>query len=256
MSDELTAAVEENLLQALDVWARASAGGEVCQEEGFLLASSRVPIRSFNNVLLTRTPVNSRALHSQIKAYFERRGVPFRLRVREAIAASADEVLVECGLRRKGGIPSLVLAPVSGERGAIAPLEIRRVADRQTLRQHVEVVAAGFDWSPDMLSQVFSEALLHNGSWRGYVGYVEGRLVASSQLITTNGVAGIYYVATLDEFRRRGFGEAMTRHALHEGAAAGCTMASLQASPLGQPIYERMGFRQVSYYRTYVCQEV
>jgi ribosomal protein S18 acetylase RimI-like enzyme len=65
----------------------------------------------------------------------------------------------------------------------------------------------------------------------------------------------VYYVATLPDFRRRGLGEAMTRRAIAQGAAAGCNVATLQASPLGLPIYERMGFRRVGYYRTYVEQE-
>ena len=32
----------------------------------------------------------------------------------------------------------------------------------------------------------------------------------------------------------------------------GCAMASLQASPMGLPVYERIGFEQVADYRTYV----
>ncbi len=36
---------------------------------------------------------------------------------------------------------------------------------------------------------------------------------------------------------------------------AGCDMASLQASPEGLPIYERMSFQKVDYYRTFVLKE-
>jgi hypothetical protein len=38
---------------------------------------------------------------------------------------------------------------------------------------------------------------------------------------------------------------------MQEGAAAGCDLASLKASPLGYPIYVRMGFREAAYYKTY-----
>jgi predicted acetyltransferase len=59
-------------------------------------------------------------------------------------------------------------------------------------------------------------------------------------------------VATRAKFRRRGVGEALTWHAVREGVAAGCRSATLQASEMGRPIYERMGFRLVAPYKTFV----
>jgi predicted acetyltransferase len=56
-------------------------------------------------------------------------------------------------------------------------------------------------------------------------------------------VAGIYNVATPAAFRNRGLGEATTRAAVAEGQRRGCVMSTLQASEMGYPIYERMGFR-------------
>ena len=85
-----------------------------------------------------------------------------------------------------------------------------------------------------------------------YTGFLDGEPVATSALFMSNHVAGVYNVATLNAYRRRGFGEAMTWHAVREGAAAGCGMASLQASEMGRPIYERMGFRLVAGYKTYL----
>jgi predicted acetyltransferase len=49
-------------------------------------------------------------------------------------------------------------------------------------------------------------------------------------------------VATLDRFRRRGLGMALTWTALEEGRRAGMATGVLQASEEGQPVYERLGF--------------
>ncbi len=85
-----------------------------------------------------------------------------------------------------------------------------------------------------------------------YVGYVDGEPVASSALIATDGTAGVWNVGCLPSHRRRGIGEAMTWHAVRRGAEIGCDIANLQASEIGQPIYERMGFSTVAPYKTFV----
>jgi len=58
-------------------------------------------------------------------------------------------------------------------------------------------------------------------------------------------------VGTLEAQRGRGFGEVMTAHAARQGRARGCDHASLQASVMGRPVYERMGFRQNREYRNF-----
>jgi GNAT superfamily N-acetyltransferase len=80
---------------------------------------------------------------------------------------------------------------------------------------------------------------------RLYTGSVDGVPVATAMLVVTGSVAGIYWVATLEAQRRRGYGEALTWAAVAGGAEHGCTVASLQASELGRPVYARMGFDHV-----------
>lgn len=178
--------------------------------------------------------------------------MPFRLRVRDDINGVTEDVVAAAGFERRGGIPCLVLNPLPTPPRPLPGLEIRGVTDAETLRDHVTVVASGFDWPVSLLRQVFTQALMANPSWRGYIGYEDKQPVAAAQLIITDGVGGIYYVATLQERRRRGIGAAMTWWALNNGAAEGCDMGSLQASPMGSSIYERMGFETVTYYRTFV----
>jgi hypothetical protein len=55
--------------------------------------------------------------------------------------------------------------------------------------------------------------------------------------------------------RRRGYGEALTWAAVAGGQRAGCTIASLQASALGKPVYARMGFSDVLGYEHLLPRE-
>ncbi len=65
-------------------------------------------------------------------------------------------------------------------------------------------------------------------------------------------VLGIFNVATVPAARGRGVGRAVTLAALRDGAGAGCRMAVLQASEMGHPVYERLGFRDFAAYDIYV----
>ncbi|WP_189088730.1 GNAT family N-acetyltransferase [Deinococcus ruber] len=56
-------------------------------------------------------------------------------------------------------------------------------------------------------------------------------------------VQGVY---TVPEFRGRGLGEALTRKVLREAQRRGLKSATLNAAPLGQGIYARLGFEQVA----------
>ena len=81
--------------------------------------------------------------------------------------------------------------------------------------------------------------------WRHYLGRLEGRPVATASLFLAAGVAGIYFVSTAPEARRRGIGAAITRAALEGARALGCRTAVLGASAPGHGLYRRLGFEDV-----------
>ncbi len=70
--------------------------------------------------------------------------------------------------------------------------------------------------------------------------------------IVSHGVAGIYWVGSLERARGKGLGEATTAAATNAGFELGADLASLQASPMGKPIYERMGYETLFDYRLYM----
>ncbi len=83
------------------------------------------------------------------------------------------------------------------------------------------------------------------------LGYVEERPAAAAVAILSDGIAGLYWVATLPEARGRGLGEACTRLAGNRAFELGARCVVLQASKMGEPIYRRMGYREVTRYRWY-----
>ena len=89
---------------------------------------------------------------------------------------------------------------------------------------------------------------------QGFVGYVDGTAVAAAALYLTHGVAGIGWVGCVPSARGRRYAEAVTWRAVREGFRRGASFANLQASPMGRPVYERMGFATPTEYRVLFAQ--
>ncbi|PSJ41009.1 GNAT family N-acetyltransferase [Allosphingosinicella deserti] len=87
------------------------------------------------------------------------------------------------------------------------------------------------------------------GSLVRFAARMDGEIVAVSELLMRDGVAGIYLVATDAAWRRRGLGAAVTAAAVRLGGQLGARIATLQATPAGQHLYRRLGFVTVSEYR-------
>ena len=75
------------------------------------------------------------------------------------------------------------------------------------------------------------------------------REVASAAIVDRGPAALISWVATRPEFRRRGLGGLVTTAAANRGFEMGCPAVVLQASPMGLPVYRRLGFRPLNRYQ-------
>jgi ribosomal protein S18 acetylase RimI-like enzyme len=81
---------------------------------------------------------------------------------------------------------------------------------------------------------------------------VDGASVAAAMAFDHDGDCGIYNVGTLEAFRRRGLGTALTALHLHDAAARGCRTASVQSTPMAEGVYRAVGFRDLGRYLEYV----
>jgi GNAT superfamily N-acetyltransferase len=150
-------------------------------------------------------------------------------------------------------LPGMALHPIPPDLVTTAPgLEIEVVRDAESLREHALVAAHGFGFPESIAIDFIGDALWERDGAIVYLGRADGRPVVSGFSVRTGDTLGIFTIATEPDARGRGFGAAMTSRLIADGAAAGCTVAALQASSMGRPIYERIGFRVVQPYEIYV----
>ena len=82
---------------------------------------------------------------------------------------------------------------------------------------------------------------------------VDGEWACVALTLRLGGDVSVQYVATDPAFRRRGLAGHVLRAALTDARADGLRTATLQASPDGRGVYERLGFRTVATLRASVA---
>jgi ribosomal protein S18 acetylase RimI-like enzyme len=230
---------DENFIETMTLLAHRAPAGSTARYGAIPVAATGLPGAFFNGAWLLEPP-DPDDLRRAVE-HLAASGLPFAVHVRsdlsEAIASAA-----QLGLRDEGRLPCFAL-----ERVPIPPpmagISIER-ADGARWDEFLDVSAEGFGMPRTLAETLFPAGLRADRRFRAFVGIVGGRAVATAASVRTGRTVGIYSVATVPEARGRGFGTALTWHTLAD-ADPGWELAVLQASDMGRPIYERMGFKLV-----------
>jgi ribosomal protein S18 acetylase RimI-like enzyme len=140
------------------------------------------------------------------------------------------------------GHPMAMIRPPGGEiPPAPAGLRIVEARDIDTLVDVERTIVEGYplaELETQPPGSLFPASLL-GGPFRFWVGYFDERPAAAAVAVLHADATHVLFVATRPELRGRGYGEAVTWRAT---LVQPHLTALLQASRLGRPIYERMGY--------------
>jgi GNAT superfamily N-acetyltransferase len=224
---------------------------------GLLRWFTGIPDSMFNGVLARRPAQSDESATIQAAVdYFSARPVgemSWWLASQPGLEGWGDQLLAH-GFHYTSGPPGMSLDLAHLPAPALPEgLRIERVSTPEQLQVWVNIFLAGYGVPAEAAPGFFRllDDLGYDQPARNYLGYIEDRPATTSSVYFGAGVAGIYCVATLPEFRRRGLGAAMTISPLHEARELGYQTAILQSSQMGYPVYQRIGFRttcQVDYY--------
>lgn len=244
MGPDLLAALDANYLDASRLFVTGADGGEYLERRDVAIVCCGLPVQNLNWGFLRLPCQDVPAASEAVRAYFAARKLPFQLTVRSGADEPVKALEALGWERRAEPLPAMSLTLPADVAVAPEGLAIEEVRTAEGLAAFRETAFRGFGYPVDVAPRFMNARLLAAPNTRLFAGRVGGAVVATSLLVTSGAVAGIYWVATVEGERHKGFGRALTWKAVAEGQAAGCRIASLQASGLGRPVYKRMGFAE------------
>jgi hypothetical protein len=144
-----------------------------------------------------------------------------------------------------------------GEPPPVPPeLEIRPVSDDRGRAAYADVMAEAYAvyGAPEASTRLFFDRMesVAADDTQAYLGWVDGRAVSGATLHLSHGIAGVGWVGTRPSAFGCGYGAALTWAVVTAGLQRGVSLFNLQASPMGAPVYRRMGFSTPTEYRMFI----
>jgi GNAT superfamily N-acetyltransferase len=257
----MTADAVFSISQFRDAWrvlCAASPDTVVEQTDGIEYVFGGVPISFFNVAILTADQITSQQLEDyayRALAWAAPRKVAWLFVVtHDALAPGVDatKTLEPCGLvpmlpltgmiahelTPAARTPDLAIEVARDDAACVAALDINSAAYGVSLSSANDAFGTFAAWDPHVLS----------------LGYVDGVPVASTAVLQVAGCRYVALVATRPDQQRRGYAEAVMRHALDVGTTKfGNQPTTLHASDAGRPIYARMGYATIASHTAYIA---
>ena len=250
---ELALAVEESLHDLFRAIARLP-GAELEELDGYSRHHAFPANPMFKGVWGTRlAPDDVHEAAEEALAWYREREAPFVCWWAGPTAEPAD---LGARLGPHGFVPFESQAPgqVAELRaldwGALARVpdgfRVERVDDDVGLETFARTFVDAFE-VPEWAGNAWVEATRRFGvgqaPWDMYLGWVDGRPVATNMLFCGAGVASVFAISTVAEARGQGMGAAITLAGLADARDRGYRYGVLFATELGAPVYRRIGFR-------------
>jgi ribosomal protein S18 acetylase RimI-like enzyme len=242
----VTRAIEINLWEYWKLFGRLS-HATLHDTPELLWVSTALPFPFLNGVVRTNlTPDTVDAAVVVTLDHFKQRNVPALWLIGPSSQpADLGRTLVAHGLSHMSEDPGMAmdLHRLNDNIPSPAGLIIERVNDATALR-----IWCGFTDQPGLADALFELGMaIGFGIERPlshYLGWLNGKPVATASLVLGGGVVGICNVMTIPEAQRQGIGSLMTAVPLREARSMGYRIGVLQSTKMGLNVYRRLGFQE------------
>ena len=232
-------------------------GGAVFDEDGLLLwaGAHDLPV-IVNGVMRTDSRVPPADLLATARRFFAPRDRGFTVITRGAVDADLGPACEAAGLVQMGDMPGLVLdrrIPDASPPSGVVLRMVETDADAAAFAAVNGAAYATYGMPPETATAIFARLdVLRAPHIVSVVGFAGAEPASAAMVVLTHGIGGIYWVGTTPAARGKGLAELCTRTVSNVAFDMGARAVVLQASPMGDPIYRRMGYREVTRYPYWV----
>lgn len=249
-----------NLIEFSRESARWGVGGKVQENDGVVLfaAGTWLPVLA-NGAFRLDERVPAASVVAQADEFFGSLGRGYTVMTRTG--GVDDDLAATCGdagfTEFGDPSPEMVCRQRVEQRAAPDGVRLEWVTTVDALNDFAAVNAdayATYGMPADVLPDIFSrpERVLDSPHIVSVVAYDGDAPLAAAMTLLSHGIAGVYWVGTVDAGRRRGLGELVTAAVTNAAFDRGALCNTLQASVMGEPIYRRMGYEELYRYRSFV----
>ncbi len=246
-----------NYREAMREMSRRS-GGFVSEGDGLLLTAISHPHPTMNTAIRVDPELPADRALERAREFYGELGHGFGFSTK---AGQQDDDLraaaTAAGLAELMSPPAMVVEEAIRESPTPDGIDIRVVETDDDVRNFADVAAGS--WCTYGLPGEVPQAVFQRGASVlaphiiGAIAYRGDQPISCALVLLSHGIGGVYWVSTVEDARGLGLGEAITRSVTNLGFDHGAKLISLQASPMGDPIYRRMGFREIFKYTTLIA---
>lgn len=247
----------ENYLQSIRIHAGFQQPCEVRDQDGILLVAgaSDFPGSYWNAAARDNLSVDPGKLAQAARAFFAKKKRMYTFSVIGKQDRDLEEYLLDNEYEVRFEIPCMSVTKKLAARKAPAGIRVETIKSAKHLKDFIEisVLAYAMLGLPEVHTRaMFSkpEALL-GANILGLIAYRDEQPLSTAVVLTTGDCAGLYWIGTRPNAQRLGLGALLTVQATNMAFEAGAKVVTLQASKLGEPVYQRLGFETYDQLRRY-----
>jgi GNAT superfamily N-acetyltransferase len=243
-------------MMAFYAWINEHASGSrIERSTDELMVAAAHPFPFFSQVMRDHGRDDGPELMRRARDFFGERG--FMVVVRPGADASLEQAAIDAGLTLAlDRYPEMVCAEPIAEWPVAEGFELHPVDDTATAAAYWHMSSKAYvslGCPPDLFDG-FSPALLLADEIDACVARRDGEVVAGALAANLGGHGYVGWVGVVEEARRRGLAAAVTSWVTNRAFERGAKLVSLEASPMGDPVYPKLGYRELYSYRLYARQ--